>query len=123
MNEIALKDTVIPNLTAHTADNTGWHSNETNHWNTCECGETLNKAAHTFEWVIDKETTASEAGSKHEKCTVCGYEKAAVEIPAMGTDVPQTGDSSHLFVWLMLAFLSGGAVLTLTLKGRKKTNQ
>ena len=123
MKEIALKDTVIPNLTAHTADNTGWHSNETNHWNTCECGETLNKAAHTFEWVIDKETTAAEAGKKHEKCTVCGYEKAAVEIPAMGTDVPQTGDSSHLFVWLMLAFLSGGAVLTLTLKGRKKTNQ
>ena len=49
--EIALKDTVIPKLTEHTADGTGWHSDETNHWNTCECGEKLNEAAHTFEWV------------------------------------------------------------------------
>lgn len=98
--EIALKDTVIPKLTEHTADGTGWHSDEMNHWNTCECGEKLNEAAHTFEWVIDKEATAAEKGSKHEKCTVCGYEKAAVEIPATGTpsdtDTPsadKTGDT------------------------------
>ena len=95
--EIALADTVIPKLTEHTADGTGWHSDETNHWNTCECGEKLNEAAHTFEWVIDKEATATEKGSKHEECTVCGYEKAAVEIPATGTpsdtdtSSPQTG--------------------------------
>ena len=63
----------------------GWNSDETSHWNTCECGEKLNEAAHTFEWVIDKEATATEKGSKHEECTVCGYEKAAVEIPATGT--------------------------------------
>ena len=55
------------------------------HWNTCECGGKLNEAAHTFAWVTDKEATAAEAGSKHEECTVCGYEKAAVEIPQQGT--------------------------------------
>ena len=121
--EIALESTVIPKLPGHTADDTGWHSDEANHWNTCECGETLNKAAHSYEWVIDKEATATEAGSKHEECTVCGYEKAAVEIPATGTDIPQTGDSSHMFMWIMLALLSGGGVLMLALKGRKKTNQ
>ncbi len=84
------------------------------------CGETLNKAAHTFEWVVDKEATATEAGSKHERCTVCGYEKATVGIPATGADIPQTGDNSHLLVWIMLALLSGGAVLTLSIRNRKK---
>ena len=73
--EIALKDTVVPKLTEHTADGTGWHSDETNHWNTCECGEKLNEVAHTFKWVTDKEATATEAGSKHGECTVCGYER------------------------------------------------
>ena len=87
--EIAdLSETVIPKLAEHTPDNTGWHSDETNHWNTCECGEKLNEAAHTFEWVTDKEATATEAGSRHKECTVCGYEEAAVEIPATGTTDP-----------------------------------
>lgn len=71
--------------TSHQAS-TEWKSNGEKHWKECtECGEKLNEAAHTFEWVTDKEATATEAGSKHEECTVCGYEKAAVEIPAIGT--------------------------------------
>lgn len=74
----------------HTPDNTGWHSDDNNHWNTCACGAKLNEAAHTFEWVIDKQPTETEAGSKHEECTVCGYAKAAVDIPATGTTTPST---------------------------------
>ena len=115
--KISLEDTVVPKLTEHTADGTGWHSDKTGHWNTCECGEKLNEAAHTFEWVIDKEATATEAGSRHEKCTVCGYEKAAVEIPATGTpsdtdtSSPQTGDNSNIALW-MAALLAAGAALT-----------
>lgn len=111
--EIALADTVIPKLTEHTADGSGWHSDETGHWNTCECGEKLNEAAHTFEWVTDKEATAAEAGSKHEECTVCGYAKAAVEIPATGdnTQSPQTGDNSNIALWIAV-MLAAGAVLT-----------
>ena len=81
---------VIPKLAEHTPDSTGWHSDDNNHWNTCACGAKLNEAAHTFEWVIDKEATETEAGSKHEECTVCGYAKAAVEIPATGTTTPST---------------------------------
>lgn len=74
----------------HTPDNTGWHSDDNNHWNTCACDAKLNEAAHTFEWVIDKQPTETEAGSKHEECTVCGYAKAAVEIPTTGTTTPST---------------------------------
>ena len=81
---------MIPKLAEHTPDSTGWHSDDNNHWNTCACGAKLNEAAHTFEWVIDKEATETEAGSKHEECTVCGYAKAAVEIPATGTTTPST---------------------------------
>ncbi len=62
-----------------------WKSDETNHWKECTCGDKKDTAAHEFKWVIDKETTAQEAGSKHEECSVCGYKKAAVEIPATGT--------------------------------------
>ena len=91
--EIALADTVLPKLTGHTPDETGWHSDETNHWQTCECGVKLNEAAHDFVWETDKEATATEAGSKHEECTVCGYKKAAVEIPATGTPEEPTDPS------------------------------
>ena len=78
---IAAADVVIPKTAEHTVDSTGWHSDADNHWNTCECGEKLNLSGHSFTWVIDKEATAEEKGSKHEQCTVCGYAKAAVEIP------------------------------------------
>ena len=124
--ELDLADTVIPKLTEHTADGTGWHSDETNHWNTCECGEKLNEAAHTFEWVIDKEATAAETGSKHEKCTVCGYEKAAVEIPATGTpsgsdtSSPQTGDDSNIALWIAVLLAAGAALTGTAVYSRKR---
>ena len=87
-NELSLEEIIIPKLKDHTADGTGWHSDETNHWNTCACGEKLNAAAHTFAWITDKEATATENGSKHEECTVCGYALQAVEVPATGTATP-----------------------------------
>ncbi len=83
--KISLADTSIPKLPEHTADGTGWHSDKNSHWNTCACGAKLNKAAHSFEWIIDKEATETQAGSKHQQCSVCGYAKEAVEIPATGT--------------------------------------
>lgn len=120
----------------------GWNSDETNHWNTCECGEKLNEAAHTFEWVTDKEATATEAGSKHEECTVCGYKKAAVEIPATGTTEdpsepptdtdkpsgdqtgdttsPETGDDSNIALWVAVMLAVGAALTGTVLYGRKR---
>lgn len=107
---------------AHTcAAQGGWHSDETGHWNTCECGEKLNEAAHTFEWVIDKEATAAEAGSKHEECTVCGYAKAAVEIPATGeTTSPETGDNSNIALWIAVMLAAGTALTGTAVYSRKR---
>ena len=135
--------------TAHTPDGTGWHFDENSHWNTCECGAKLNEAVHAFTWVTDKEATATEAGLKHEECTVCGYEKDAVEIPAAGTadggkdeqtstsadgssdtvedgqkpsgeDTPQTGDNSNSALWIALMLTAGAGLTAATIFSRKK---
>lgn len=63
-----------------------WSSNADGHWHACTvdgCDAKSDSAAHEFKWVVDKEATTTEKGSKHEECTVCGYKKAAVEIPVI----------------------------------------
>ena len=121
----------IPHTHSYGAD---WKSDADNHWHECPCGDRKDTAAHSFKWVIDKEATATTRGSKHEECTVCGYKKAAVEIPATGsaakpsdqpdksgnTTSPKTGDSSNLILWSALLFISGGAVIGTTVVSRKK---
>ena len=75
----------IPKIDSHNHDyGTEWKYDETNHWHECEDGEKANITAHNFKWIIDKEATTTEKGSKHEECTVCGYKKTAVDIPAIG---------------------------------------
>lgn len=74
--------TMTPAVDGHTHKyGTEWKYDETNHWHECECGNKADITAHTFKQIIDKEATATEKGSKHEECTVCGYKKAAVDIP------------------------------------------
>ena len=74
--------TMTPAADGHTHKyGTEWKYDETNHWHECECGNKADITAHNFKWIIDKEATATEKGSKHEECTVCGYKKAAVDIP------------------------------------------
>ena len=75
----------IPKIDSHNHKyGTEWKYDETNHWHECEDGEKADITAHNFKWIIDKEATATEKGSKHEECTVCGYKKTAVDIPAIG---------------------------------------
>ena len=108
-----------------------WKNDATNHWHECSCRDKADKAAHDFKWVVDKEATATQKGSKHEECKVCGYKKAAVEIPATGTptepgkptgpDSPQTGDNSNMILWIALLFISGGVVTgTMVISKKKK---
>ena len=107
-----------------------WKNDAANHWHECSCGDKADKAAHDFKWVVDKEATATQKGSKHEECRVCGYKKAAVEIPATGTptepgkptdsDSPQTGDNSNMILWIALLFVSGGVVIGIIVYSKKK---
>ena len=81
----------IPKIDSHNHNyGTEWKYDETNHWHECECGNKADITAHTFKQIIDKEATATEKGSKHEECTVCGYKKAAVDIPV--TDFRNSSD-------------------------------
>ena len=132
---------VIP-ATGHSYGET-WESNETSHWHACACGDTIDAADHTFQWVIDKEATATEAGSKHQECTVCGYQGAMEEIPATGepsdnkpnggtgnntggvtgdasTSGPQTGQNNNLIVPVAILAISCGGLVVVMLYFRKR---
>lgn len=83
--------TMTPAADGHTHKyGTEWKYDETNHWHECECGEKADITAHNFKWIVDKEATTAEKGSKHEECTVCGYKKTAVDIPV--TDFRSSSD-------------------------------
>ena len=125
--------TITPTAASHTHSyGTAWKCDGTNHWHECACGDKADTAAHTFKWVTDKEATATEKGSKHEECSVCGYKKAAAEIPATGsgngsasqptkpgsTGSPETGDSSSV-LWLAILCISG-VLGVLGVAGKKK---
>ena len=137
------------NASNHTDTLSGWQTDSSRHWKEYSCcGAKADDVAHTFKWVIDKEATTTEKGSKHEECTVCGYKKAAVEIPATGSSSsdgshnpgistgettpdetnpdtgaitpPATGDNSHMALWFALLFVSGAGVIGTTVYGKKK---
>lgn len=66
----------------HEAVSDEWLSDNNAHWHQCICGEKIDETAHAFEWVVDRVPTATEEGSKHQWCTVCGHTLPAVKIPA-----------------------------------------
>ena len=79
------KDTAITveGIAKHEPDGTGWKSDGSSHWHVCTCGERIDVAEHTFEWVIDEKPTVEKPGSKHLHCTVCDYNSSdKVVIPA-----------------------------------------
>lgn len=136
--------TMIPTADSHTHSyGTAWKYDDTNHWHECQCGGRADTAAHSFRWVIDKEATATEKGSKHEECTVCGAKRSENtvidKLPGSGStgntgsgdnsthkpgkndsgNSPQTGDSSSLIGWLAALLVSGSAAAWITLTGKK----
>lgn len=140
-NQIQQEDTKI-RATGHTAGKE-WKSDETSHWNECtSCGTKLNETAHTFAWITDQQATATQAGEKHQECTVCKYAKAAVEIPATGTtqtpsepnqptqtpsesedhvdDVPKTGDNGNMVLWICLLLLACGGLTGIAVYVKKR---
>ena len=108
-----------------------WESDETGHWHMCAvCKAKADEESHTFEWIVDKEATDTQAGSRHQECTVCGYALAAVEIPPLEkpeepeqpippqtekpaaqpsrTTTPQTGDAGNTLPWALLCVAAAG---------------
>lgn len=108
-----------------------WESDETGHWHMCAvCKAKADEESHTFEWIVDKEATDTQAGSRHQECTVCGYALAAVEIPPLEkpeepeqpippqtekpaaqpsrSTTPQTGDAGNMLPWALLCVAAAG---------------
>ena len=69
----------------------GWTSDETGHWKTCnDCDAIIEKATHTYsEWQITQKATAAEVGAKCRECSVCHYKETAAIPP-----VPCTHEGS-----------------------------
>ena len=110
---------------------TEWEADETGHWHMCSvCKAKADEESHTFEWIVDKEATDEQAGSRHQECTVCGYALAAVEIPPLEkpeepeqpippqtekpaaqpsrSTTPQTGDAGNTLPWALLCVAAAG---------------
>ena len=143
-SEIADKTSVIIPAAGHTLSD--WKVDDNSHWHECECGYKADVAQHSFKWVVDKEANATQKGAKHKECTVCGYKRASVEIPATGatttpTTTPattskkdttttstttsavkdsKTGDNSNIFLWIVLLLISGGTVSCIIVYDKKR---
>lgn len=72
----------VEGVRKHEAVNDKWFSDDNTHWHECTCGDKIDEAKHDFEWVVDKAPTATEVGSKHQECKVCGHKLPEVVIPA-----------------------------------------
>ena len=132
-----LETVEIPKL-EHTHVYGDWKSDENGHWKECTvsgCTDKTQAENHTFKWVIDKAATAARKGSKHQECTTCGYQKAAVDIPATRpanptkpvedkpTTSPKTGDSSTIGLWSVTLCGSLAACLALTAAQRRRKKE
>lgn len=72
----------VEGVLKHEPDGSGWAHDAENHWHVCRCGEVIDKAEHTFEWVVDKPATVEAKGEMHQECTVCGEKGKSEEILA-----------------------------------------
>ena len=111
-----------------------WKYDDKAHWKECECGVKTDGVAHSFVWIVDKEATATAVGSRHEQCEVCGFARAAVEIPATGAENTdnnvsgttdgryQTGDDFNMTVMIAVMFIAAAAAAGTVVYGRRKRN-
>lgn len=98
--------------------------------------------AHKYEWVIDKEATATEKGKKHEECVICHDKKNYVDIAVIENDktntdntntdntnnsndinnntAPETFDGTANVVWIMLVALCSICVVAVKMYDKKK---
>ena len=82
----------------HTYSN-DWKNDTTNHWRECSCGDKKDNAAHTYgEFVVTKDATHEEDGSKKQVCSVCGYENV-VTIPALGHSFSNDWEKDSINHW------------------------
>ena len=68
----------VINPTGNHVAGTAWYTDDSNHWHVCTtdgCTAVVGKAAHSYQWVTDKEATEYVTGLKHEECE-CGLKRS-----------------------------------------------
>lgn len=66
----------IPATQRHVAGS-AWITDGEDHWHICTtegCGTIVDKAAHSYSWVVDDPATEDKTGLKHEQC-ICGLKR------------------------------------------------
>lgn len=77
----------VEGVLKHEPDGSGWARDAKNHWHNCRCDDIIDKAEHTFKWVVDKPATTEAKGEKHQECTVCGDQGATEEIAILVPEI------------------------------------
>ena len=77
----------VEGVLKHEPDGSGWAHDAKNHWHVCRCGEVIDKAEHTFEWVVDRPATVEAKGERYQKCTVCGEKGKTEEIAILAPEI------------------------------------
>lgn len=77
----------VEGILKHEPDGSGWAHDAKNHWHVCRCGEVIDKAEHSFEWVVDKPATVEAKGERHQECTVCGEKGKTEEIAILAPEI------------------------------------
>lgn len=83
----------LPEPHTHTFG-TEWKSDAEHHWHECTAGDQAKSdlAGHIpGDWMIDKEATENEPGSRHKECTICKYVTETGEIEKIPAAVSITG--------------------------------
>jgi len=52
-----------------------WEFDDAEHWHSCDCGETSDRAAHSMNWTEVEEATRRKDGLEKGLCSQCGYEQ------------------------------------------------
>ena len=77
----------VEGVLKHEPDGTGWAHDAKNHWHVCRCSDIIDKAEHTFEWVVDWPATVEAKGEKHQECTVCHEKGKTEEIAILAPEI------------------------------------
>lgn len=77
----------VEGVLKHEPDGSGWARDAKNHWHNCRCGDIIDKAEHTFKWVVDWPATVEAKGEKHQECTVCHEKGKTEEIAILAPEI------------------------------------
>ena len=77
----------VEGVLKHEPGGTGWAHDAKNHWHVCRCGDIIDKAEHTFEWVVDRPATVEVKGKKHQECAVCREKGKTEEIAILKPEI------------------------------------